>query len=125
MLEGVTRHVLGMDLHPVAVTLARVTYLLAIGRDKLTNPSRGTIQVPVYLGDSIQWQEQQLDLWTAGNLVIPADDKKELFAAQLRFPDSLLENAAVFDQLVNELATGASSSGWQFRPTPSRRSTQH
>ena len=109
MLQGVTNHVLGMDLHPVAVTLARVTYLLAIGRDRLTDPSRGLVQVPVYLGDSIQWQEQQLDLWTAGNLVIHADDKKELFAAQLRFPDSLLENAAVFDQLVNELAKKASS----------------
>ena len=109
ILKGVTNHVLGMDLHPVAVTLARVTYLLAIGRDRLTNPSRGLVQVPVYLGDSIQWQEQQLDLWTAGNLVIHADDKKELFAAQLRFPDSLLENAAIFDQLVNELAKKASS----------------
>ena len=75
ILENVTRHVLGMDLHPVAVTLARVTYLLAIGRERLTNAARGTIQVPVYLGDSIQWQEQQLDLWTAGNLVIHADDK--------------------------------------------------
>ena len=109
ILENVTRHVLGIDLHPVAVTLARVTYLLAIGRERLTDASRGTIQVPVYLGDSIQWQEQQLDLWTAGNLVIHADDKKELFSAELRFPDSLLENAAVFDQLVNELADRASS----------------
>lgn len=109
MLEGVTKHVLGMDLHPVAVTFARVTYLLAIGRDKLTDSSRGAIQVPVYLGDSIQWQEQELDLWSAGNLVIHANDKKELFAAELRFPDSLLENAAIFDQLVNELAMRASS----------------
>ena len=37
-LSGLTRHVLGMDLHPVAVTLARVTYLLAIGRERLTAP---------------------------------------------------------------------------------------
>ncbi|HET6388223.1 N-6 DNA methylase [Hyphomicrobium sp.] len=109
VLENVTQHVLGMDLHPVAVTLARVTYLLAIGRERLMDEARGTIQVPVYLGDSIQWQEQQLDLWTAGNLVIHADDKKELFTAELRFPDSLLENAALFDQLVNELAARASS----------------
>ena len=91
MLEGVTRHVLGMDLHPVAVTLARVTYLLAIGRDKLTNPSRGTIQVPVYLGDSIQWQEQQLDLWTAGNLVIPADDKRSYSRRSFASPTACLK----------------------------------
>ena len=36
----------------------------------------------------------------ANTLVIHADDKKELFSAELRFPDSLLENAAVFDQPV-------------------------
>ena len=35
MLEGVTRHVIGVDVHPVAVTLARVTYLLAIGVERL------------------------------------------------------------------------------------------
>lgn len=109
ILDGVTRHVIGMDLHPVAVTLARVTYLLAIGRERLTNEERGTVQVPVYLGDSIQWQEQQLDLMKSGNLVIHADDRKDLFGDELRFPDSLLEDAAKFDLLVNELATRASS----------------
>src|SRR5215469_2720197 len=77
LIDGVTRHVLGMDLHPVAVTLARVTYILAIGRSRLTDPSRKTIQIPVYLGDSLQWQEQSTDLWSAGNLVVRADDNRE------------------------------------------------
>ena len=58
-----------MDLHPVAVTLARVTYILAIGRDKLTHPKRGDIRIPVYLGDSFQWREQKRNLFSAGNLV--------------------------------------------------------
>jgi len=34
-LSSLTDHVLGIDLHPVAVALARVTYLLAIGKDRL------------------------------------------------------------------------------------------
>ena len=106
-INGVTRHVIGMDLHPVAVTLARVTYLLAIGRERLINPARGPIQIPVYLGDSLQWQEQSLDLWTAGNLTIRADDNRELFDSDLRFPDALLDDAARFDDLVNELANRA------------------
>uniref|UniRef100_UPI0012398E80 N-6 DNA methylase n=1 Tax=Sphingobium estronivorans TaxID=1577690 RepID=UPI0012398E80 len=109
LLEGVTSHVLGMDLHPVAVTLARVTYILAIGRTRLLDPSRQTIQIPVYLGDSLQWQEQNLDLWSAGNLVIHADDNGELFTSDLRFPSTLLENASRFDQLVNEMAGRASA----------------
>src|SRR5690606_27711204 len=53
-LDAVSDHVAGIDLHPVAVALARVTYLLAIGRDRLTSGERGEIRVPVYLGDSVQ-----------------------------------------------------------------------
>lgn len=108
VLDGVTRHVFGMDLHPVAVTLARVTYLLAIGRTRITNPERGNIQIPVYLGDSIQWREQSVDLWTAGNLVIHTDDGRDLFGTDLSFPDEILEDAGKFDELVNELADRSS-----------------
>lgn len=108
MIDGVTEHVIGMDLHPVAVTLARVTYLLAIGRDRLIDPERGTIHIPVYLGDSLQWQEQNADLWAAGNLVIRVEDKKDLFGNELSFPDALLDNAARFDELVTEMANKAS-----------------
>jgi hypothetical protein len=108
VLDGVTRHIVGMDLHPVAVTLARVTYLLAIGRKRLTDPNRGNIQIPVYLGDSIQWREQSVDLWSAGNLVIHTNDGPQLFDSDLSFPDGILEDAATFDQLVNELADRSS-----------------
>lgn len=109
ILGNLTRHVMGLELHPVAVTLARVTYLLAIGRTRLIDPKRGPIQVPVYLGDSIQWREQQTDLLNSGNLTILADDNQELFATELRFPDTLLEDAGCFDQLVQELADRAAA----------------
>lgn len=109
LIDGITQHIIGMDLHPVAVTLARVTYLLAIGRDRLIDPDRGTIHIPVYLGDSLQWQEQSVDLWSAGNLVVRVDDKKDLFGNELIFPDALLDNAARFDELVTEMANKASS----------------
>jgi SAM-dependent methyltransferase len=104
-LTNLTRHVVGMDLHPVAVTLARVTYILAIGRSRLLDPNRGSIQIPVYLGDSMQWREQGGDLWSAGKLVIHTEDKKH---NPLEFPDAILDDAAKFDQLVNELADLAS-----------------
>jgi hypothetical protein len=39
----------GIDLHPVVVTLARVTYLLAIGRERLED--RGELMILVYLAD--------------------------------------------------------------------------
>jgi hypothetical protein len=107
-LTGVSSHVIGMDLHPVAVTLARVTYVLAIGSERLTNPERDAIQIPVYLGDSMQWQQKQLELWTAGYLVIQVDSELNIFAHELRFPDALVNDARKFDELVEEMAKKAS-----------------
>lgn len=110
MLDGITDHVMGMDLHPVAVALARVTYLLAMGKDRLTDSSRSEIQIPVYLGDSMQWGKKRNDrVLTHGQLVIEADDARELpgLASELRFPNEVLANSKVFDHLVQELATRA------------------
>lgn len=104
LLSVVTRHVVGMDLHPVAVTLARVTYILAIGRDRLTDPKRGDIHIPVYLGDSFQWREQNSDLFSSDNLTIRTDEGQATEHSDLVFPSALLDDPGKFDQLVNELA---------------------
>ena len=102
-LDGLSGKVLGIDLHPVAVSLARVTYLLAIGRERLADETRGPITVPVYLGDSVQWT-QKADLFSGGNLLISTGIGEKIFEDELKFPDHLLENAAWFDRLVEELA---------------------
>lgn len=106
-LSGLTNRVLGIDLHPVAVALARVTYLLAIGRDRLIDSRRGSITVPVYLGDSVQWT-QRVDLFTEGHLLISTGTGSQLFEDELRFPDRLLNDAGHFDRLISELASLAS-----------------
>ncbi|MFI5558551.1 N-6 DNA methylase [Amycolatopsis japonica] len=102
-LEGLTRHVAGIDLHPVAVALARVTYVLAIGRERLISDEREAIRIPVYLGDSVQWTQRQ-DLFTQEQLVIRTGAGNQLFENELRFPERLLEDASQFDRLVSELA---------------------
>lgn len=107
-VSGVTRLVTGMDLHPVAVTLARVTYLLAIGSRRLQDAQREPIAIPVYLGDSLQW-EQVRDTITAGELVIPTGEGGSLFARELRFPARVTEDASTFDRLVERLTELATS----------------
>ena len=52
-----TRKVLGVDIHPVAALIARVTYLLALGPERLIG-DRGSLAIPVYLGDSLQWNTE-------------------------------------------------------------------
>lgn len=108
-LAGLTGKVLGMDLHPVAVTLARVTYLLAIGGERLTQPDRGPIQVPVFLGDAVQWRREEPTLLSGGNLVIETDDRKQLFESELRFPEELLEDPGRFNQIVEAMASRAAN----------------
>jgi hypothetical protein len=50
-LKVILDTVVGIDIHPLAVTIARVTYLLAI-RDLLV-PGHGDVQIPVYLADAL------------------------------------------------------------------------
>lgn len=102
-----SKHIMGFDIHPVAVTLARVTYLLAIGQENLINPQRGEINIPVYLADSMQWQQKKQDLWSKDNVVIETDNEGELFTSELCFPHELLQDSSTFDELIKELANKA------------------
>src|SRR5262249_105367 len=102
-----TDHVFGIDLHPVAVTLARVTYLLAIGTDRIRERA-GPLAVPVYLGDSIQLNESTSILSPAG-VTVTTTDQLEFFASELRLPESVVADAARFDHLINELAERAAT----------------
>lgn len=106
--------VFGLDIHPVSVVLARVTYLLAIGSERLAD--RGSITVPVYLGDSMQWT-RGANLMGQSHLRVDveandlAGDFSEtmttLFASEsvLDFPIRIVSEPADFDRLVNELAS--------------------
>lgn len=105
-VKGVVSQVFGIDLHPVAVTLARVTYLLAIGAERLQGHEPMT--VPVYLGDSIQLNDATSVL-SPGGLSISTADGLELFARELNFPESLVADAGRFDRFVDDLATKAST----------------
>ena len=100
-LAGVTVTVFGVDVHPVAVILARVTYLLAIGPTRLRG-ERGELAVPVYLGDSLQWQIDHTAL-RDDRLIIYTDDDRGLFTEELVFPASVLADPGHFDRLVREI----------------------
>lgn len=108
-IRGATEHVLGVDIHPVAVTFARVTYLLAIGPARLQSPDRPELSVPVYLGDSIQWGQERT-LFTADALVIPTGGS-QLWARDLRFPKDVVSDASRFDRLVADLTDVATTNG--------------
>ncbi|MBA3916158.1 MAG: N-6 DNA methylase, partial [Acidobacteriales bacterium] len=113
-ITGVVGHVFGIDVHPVAVTLARVIYLLAIGVERLLSEERPAFAVPIYLGDSLRWDEDS-PLHDYAGLSLPTEQDREMHTINLgsskeeplRFPDGVTGNAHKFDLLVNEMADRA------------------
>ncbi|MFL6239304.1 MAG: N-6 DNA methylase [Actinomycetes bacterium] len=107
-LDRLTRQIVGVDVHPVAVTLARVTYLMAIGTSLITSSERGPLSIPVYLGDTLQ-ADQSTGTLSSGALVIQTADDRALFEDELVFPERVVDDAARFDQLVSVLADRAAA----------------
>jgi hypothetical protein len=99
--EEATKHVAGMDIHPVAVIIARVTYLLALA-PVIANRA-GPLSIPVYLGDSIQLSTTSMMGLT--DLVIAVPPPPE--AAQLRFPEIFCKEIGLFDKLVAQMRDGS------------------
>ncbi len=105
-IDDVCGRVLGVDIHPVAVTLARVTYLLALGTARLVERN-GPLALPVYLGDSLLL-DQEGELWDHGGIRVETRDHT-LLADDLVFPSSLLSDAGQFDRLIAQLASRATN----------------
>ncbi|RIJ60534.1 SAM-dependent DNA methyltransferase [Clavibacter phaseoli] len=106
--------VFGMDIHPVSVVLARVTYLLAIGQERLSD--RNVLSIPVFLGDSIQWGRGTAalnsDVFTievdGEDLAASESEEGTLggFAESLTFP--LGDNPGELDLLISDITDLAS-----------------
>ena len=96
--------VIGIDVHPVAVQIARVTYLLALG-DRLRDPNRPELAIPVYLGDALQWNVQ--GFLADREVLIEVPD-----GPVLQFPYAVTRSPADFDAVI-ELMLRLSDSGQQ------------
>jgi hypothetical protein len=87
----------GMDIHPVAVIFARVTWLLALG--PAINARSGAITVPVYLGDALQWNVVDLAAEQEIRVAVPN-------AKPLTIPGGFAEEQARFEPALQALTDG-------------------
>ncbi|MBE0704529.1 MAG: N-6 DNA methylase, partial [Afipia sp.] len=90
--------VFGIDVHPVAVALARVTWLLALG--DLVQDRPATLTVPVYMGDSMQWSLRPLGASAEVLVDVPPNDPP------LRIPAGLASDHTLFERALDELNRG-------------------
>ena len=84
--------VIGIDVHPVAVQIARVTYLLALG-ERLVDADRPELAIPVYLGDALQWNVR--DFLADREVLIEVPD-----GPVLQFPYEVTRSPADFDAVI-------------------------
>lgn len=91
-LEVCAQNVIGIDVHPLAVTIARVTYLLALGPERLRD--HPPLSIPVYLGDSLQWN-------TVTFLQLKMVQIETHVGRRLSFPSSVAENLSLFDRVLD------------------------
>ena len=84
--------VIGIDVHPVAVQIARVTYLLALG-ERLLDAERPELAIPVYMGDALQWNVR--DFLADREVLIEVPD-----GPVLQFPYEVTRSPADFDAVI-------------------------
>ena len=104
VLDRLRNAVTGIDVHPVAVHLARAAWALA-ARPAIKAASdagfNASLSIPVYLGDSLQLRFRAGDLFARQNITIQVDQGDN---TQLVFPVSLVDRAENFDSLMGQVA---------------------
>ena len=106
LLDTVT----GVDVHPVAVHLARAAWVLAARPAIQAASDAGhnePIAVPVYLGDALQLRYYG-DLFAQRDVPVYVDDERNTV---LRFPRRLVEEANAFDALMSDIAGAIEGGG--------------
>ena len=104
VLEWLRFSVAGIDVHPVAVHLARAAWVLAAQPAIQAAVEAGfaaDVTVPIYLGDSLQLRFRADDMFAQHNVTVQVDDDVN---TELVFPVSLVEQAETFDALMGDIA---------------------
>ena len=116
-LDWLRMSVSGIDVHPVAVHLARAAWVLASRPAIQAAVDHGfgsNITVPIYLGDALQLRTRSTGMISNDLVTIPVDRPQEqvqapvfgegIPALELAFPVSLVERPEDFDALMGDVA---------------------
>ena len=104
VLEWLRFSIAGIDVHPVAVHLARAAWVLAAQPAIQAAVEYGfaaNITVPIYLGDALQLRFRTGDMFAQREVTVQVEDDQN---TELVFPLSLVESAETFDALMGDIA---------------------
>ena len=104
VLSRLREAVTGIDVHPVAVHLARAAWTLA-ARPAINAASAAgfdaSLSIPVYLGDSLQLRFRTGDMFAENEITIQTRDDDN---TELVFPASLVQRPENFDALMGDVS---------------------
>ena len=100
VFEKLRDSVIGIDVHPVAVHLARASWALA-ARTAIQDAASASISAPIYLGDALQLRFRAGDMFAEREVRVEVGDERN---SALVFPVSLVERANDFDSLMGDVA---------------------
>ena len=104
VLNRLREAVTGIDVHPVAVHLARSAWTLAARTAINAAGAAGydaSLSIPVYLGDALQLRFRTGDMFAENEITIQTSDDEN---TELAFPVSLVERAEDFDALMGDIS---------------------
>ena len=109
-LAMLQRNVAGIDLHPVAVQLAKATWVInsseAISEARGENPNIPDIVAPIHLGDSMQLRYDNTSITAQGVITLNTGEKLPCHHDEVVFeiPLNLAKDSDRFDNMIIDIA---------------------
>jgi type I restriction-modification system DNA methylase subunit len=100
LISRIPEEVVGFDIHPLAVMIAKANYVAAI-RD-LLQYRRERIQLPVYLADSVLFDEELRDTQTLDGAEVRGPIR--IAGEEYYLPQKAIENPQDFDEALDIMA---------------------
>ena len=110
-LKKLQENVVGIDIHPVAVQLAKATWVMAaadtIRAARAEGIGAGAVSAPIYLGDSMQLRYDTGTLSASQSIELETRETLPGHMAPITFsiPRELARQQADMDRLISEMAT--------------------
>src|ERR1035437_235494 len=111
-LSRVLEHVVGIDVHPLAVNIAKATYILALGPVVLA--AKRPISVPVYMADSLFLPSEVRQMKLHEDVRV----KVKFAGKEVLMPESFITSPDLFDAAIDAASQVANDHARSKKETP-------
>ena len=109
-LQKLQNNIVGIDIHPVAVQLAKATWVMAakdiIFAARKEEASASPVSVPIYLGDSLQLRYNTGTIFATKSIELTTDEilPNQPEPVVFSIPKELARQQVIMDRIISEMA---------------------